>query len=142
MMIFEDILTDEKVEKITPPAGVELQLLGKPLVPTLLEFNVHYSDRGFKSIEVSINLDNSDEIEHVRPIFEDFDYSSGEIKSRVFTRIPVTLTWRAKAEVLAAYTEQLLPFSAWETLAAVKNAAGQAVLLNLDDSYDFGGLEA
>lgn len=139
--VFEDLLSDEIVEELVPPEGVQLKLLGQIFAPTLLSFKLNYSGTEFHSIQCIVRLDNSEDIEHVRPLVEDFGYSVEDIKAHVFTRVSVTLMWRVKPEILGAHQDQLLPFTGWPQFARVQSAEGEALLLDLDQAYVFESLE-
>lgn len=138
MTVYQDLMSDEQIDVFKP--RVEMTLQGQSFSPNLMTVTATSTATEVKELVVRVELDNSEDIAATEPLWRLANYTLEEIKARVFTRIPVVISWQAKPELLQRFQSELLQNI--EDLFEIKDTDGQALFTHLSESYTLKAIEA
>lgn len=139
-MLYQDLLSNTTFIQ-EEPTNLSLALFQKKFTPQKIKASLEYTSQELIQCQLQIELQSKSEITHLQPLIQQCGYSLEDIQARVFTRLPVSITWKVKKSLLDQVGDTLFPLDSLSPLWLYKKGSEQP-FLNLDKYYDIVCFEA
>ncbi len=142
MTIYEDLLSDQKTEKVTLDFAPELIYKNQSFQAAATTLELSQSETELLSLKLTFQATHSEEIQILEPLFASCDYTQEEVRAFLNTpKARVLLSFGLKPAPLASYSQQILAQQSIVSVFRADHPPELHVLHQLDLAYDLIKIE-